>query len=88
MGMTTTQCACGFTELADEQISDHLALVFTPDDLIGIDGREHEELPGLACACGYVTGIPGELEGHLVQAFAPVNGIGLDGKRHAVSNSS
>jgi hypothetical protein len=86
--MTATQCACGFTELADEQIGDHLALVFTPDNLIGNDGKEHEELPGLACACGYVTSMPGELEGHLLEAFTPVSRIGLDGKRHAVGSPS
>jgi len=82
MGVVPARCACGFTELDDEEIADHLALVFTPDDSIGPDGKLHEELLGLACACGYLAIAPEEIEGHLLTAFMAADGIGLDGKRH------
>jgi hypothetical protein len=80
--MVAAQCVCGFTELPDENVLDHLALVFTPDDSTGNDGRVHEELSGRACSCGFAGSTPEELEGHLAQAFTPADGIGLDGKRH------
>jgi hypothetical protein len=32
------RCSCGFIELADEEIIDHLELVFVPDGLTGNDG--------------------------------------------------
>ncbi|HUN31958.1 MAG TPA: hypothetical protein VMU95_08040 [Trebonia sp.] len=80
--MIATQCACGFTELDDEEILDHLAVVFTPDNCVGNDGQVHEELSGRACACGF-DGVTSEgLEAHFVQVFQPTDGIGLDGRRH------
>jgi hypothetical protein len=80
--MLPARCACGFTELDDEQVADHLALVFVPDDSIGKDGMTHEELLSLACSCGYAGTTPEEVEGHLMAAFTPADRIGLDGKRH------
>ncbi len=80
--MMAARCACGFTELPDENILDHLAVVFTPDDCVGNDGKVHEELPGHACACGFVGITPEELEGHLMEAFTPADGTGLDGREH------
>jgi hypothetical protein len=80
--MPIARCLCGFAELADETMADHLAVAFTPDDCVGIDGQVHEELPGCACACGFPGGSAGEIEGHLMAAFTPGDGIGLDGRRH------
>jgi hypothetical protein len=80
--MPGAQCLCGFTELDDETIADHLAVAFTPDDSVGNDGMVHEELSGRACACGFASGSADDLEGHLLASFASGDGIGLDGKRH------
>jgi hypothetical protein len=80
--MPGAQCLCGFTELDDEGLPDHLAVSFTPDDSVGNDGNVHEELPGHACACGFSGSSASALEGHLMAAFTPGDGIGLDGRRH------
>jgi hypothetical protein len=85
--MLAIQCSCGFTELADEEITDHLALVFVPNDSTGKDGKKHEELPGRACSCGFAGITPEELEAHLIEIFTPSDGIGLDGKKHKVRES-
>ncbi len=85
--MVAARCACGFTELDDESIADHLALVFTPDDSMGNTGRVHEELSGPACACGFSGSTPKELEGHLTEAFTPADGIGLDGREHGARDA-
>lgn len=76
------QCSCGFRELGDEEIIDHLGLVFEPDDLRGNDGLIHEERARLACACGLATITTEELDAHLLEVFTPVDGIGSDGQRH------
>jgi len=80
--MAAVRCLCGFTELSDETLADHLALVFTPDDSVGIDGDVHEELSRRACACGFSASSADSLERHLLNAFTPPDGIGLDGKKH------
>jgi hypothetical protein len=80
--MVAIRCACGFAELDDERLVDHLALVFTPDDCVGNDGKEHEEWAGRACACGFSGTTPEDLQAHLLAAFRPADRIGLDGKRH------
>jgi hypothetical protein len=80
--MPYEKCRCGFMELADETIADHLAVAFTPDNCVGNDGKVHEELSGRACACGFATGSAGDLEAHLMASFTPDDGTGLDGKRH------
>src|SRR5260370_38483640 len=36
--MVAVQCSCGFTELDDEMITDHLQQSFAPDNLTGNDG--------------------------------------------------
>jgi hypothetical protein len=82
MQMPYDRCLCGFTELDDETLADHLAVVFTPDDCVGNDGKVHEELSGHACACGFAAASAGDLEGHLMAMFTPADGIGLDGQRH------
>jgi hypothetical protein len=76
------QCLCGFTELADEEIIDHLELVFEPDDLRGNDGLVHEERDRLACACGLLAITSEEFDAHLLVVFTPGNAIGCDGRKH------
>ena len=85
--MPSTWCVCGFTELDDETIADHLAVVFTPDDCVGNDGKVHEELSGGACACGFSGSSGGDLEQHLMALFTPGDGVGLDGKRHGARDA-
>ena len=88
MAMPVSRCLCGFAELADETLADHLAVVFTPDDSVGIDGKVHEELSGVACACGFSASSADALEGHLLAAFTPGDGIGLDGRKHGVRDDA
>ena len=82
-----TSCVCGFAELADESLLDHLALVFTPDDQIGNDGVEHEELFTHACTCGYSSEGLTAMDEHLLSVFTPADGIGSDGKKHGVRDA-
>jgi hypothetical protein len=86
--MNATQCSCGFTELSDESIIDHLEEVFTPADLTGNDGQVHEEREILQCACGWAAHSGDEFDEHLLKAFTPPNAIGKDGKRHEVLAAS
>ena len=80
--MTATRCTCGFTELVDEELTDHLLQVFEPDDHMGNDGLAHEERERLACACGLATSTPEELDAHFRKIFTPDDAIGRDGRRH------
>ena len=80
--MIAARCACGFTELADEEIIDHLELVFEPGDLTGNDGQAHEERDRLRCACGLSAITPEELDEHFLKVFTPGDAIGMDGRRH------
>jgi hypothetical protein len=80
--MTATRCACGFKELADEEITDHLHLAFEPDDIKGNDGQPHEERDHLTCACGFSAITSEELDSHFLKVFAPADAIGRDGRRH------
>lgn len=80
--MAAAQCLCGFTELADEEITDHLELVFEPEDLTGNDGQVHEETSGLTCSCGFAAITTEELDGHFLAVFTPADAVGLDGRKH------
>jgi hypothetical protein len=80
--MTAASCLCGFTELADEQMIDHLLHAFEPDDRIGNDGRTHEEREPLTCACGLTATTPEDLDGHLLQVFTPDDAKDRHGQRH------
>ena len=80
--MMPVRCTCGFTELADEEISDHLLLVFEPDDHIGNDGLAHEEREHLTCACGFTAITSEEFDGHVLKAFTPDDATGTDGRKH------
>jgi hypothetical protein len=86
--MIAARCACGFTELDDEEITDHLNLVFEPDDLKGNDGRVHEERDRLTCACGFPAITSQELDAHLLKVFTPGDAIGRDGRRHEPADDS
>jgi hypothetical protein len=81
--MTAVQCECGFSELADETLTDHLHQAFAPDDMRGKDGIVHQELSSLACGCGFTAATADELDEHFLQAFTPDDGTGRDGNRHA-----
>jgi hypothetical protein len=80
--MIAARCSCGFTELADEEMTDHLLQVFEPDDQKGTDGLVHEERDRLVCACGLSAITPEELDEHLLKVFTPDNAIGRDGQKH------
>jgi hypothetical protein len=85
--MIVIQCSCGFKELDDEEVSDHLHQVFTPDDAMGTDGQVHEERGRLTCACGLVAATPDELDTHLLKVFMPADLIGRDGRKHEVRDA-
>lgn len=80
--MPSAQCRCGFTELADESLMDHLHRVFAPQDGIGTDGELHDETTGPACLCGFTGEKPDDLDRHFLAVFRPANGIGDDGREH------
>jgi hypothetical protein len=80
--MVAARCSCGFAELADEEMTDHLLSVFEPDDLKGNDGQVHEERGCLACACGLSAITTEELDAHFLKTFIPADVIGRDGQRH------
>jgi hypothetical protein len=80
--MLAVQCSCGFTELADEEIIDHLQEVFEPADSRGTDGLLHEEGDRLSCSCGLIAITSEELDGHFLKVFTTDDAIGHDSKRH------
>jgi hypothetical protein len=82
--MIALRCSCGFTELADEEITDHLLLVFEPAGGNGNDGLAHEEGDRLTCLCGFTAITTEELDDHFMRAFIPGDAIGRDGNRHEV----
>jgi hypothetical protein len=76
-------CSCGFTELGDEQVIDHLLRIFEPDDRRGKDGLVHEETRRLVCSCGFDSATTHELDAHFLVVFTPADGIGRDGASHS-----
>lgn len=80
--MTATRCTCGFTELADEELMDHLLWVLEPDDQMGNDGLVHEERERLACACGVAAVTAEELDAHFITVFTAADATSRDGQRH------
>ncbi len=81
--MIAAQCACGFAELDDETLIDHLQLAFEPADHTGNDGMVHEEAGRLSCLCGFTAITGDDLDQHLLSVFTPANAIGQDGHKHA-----
>jgi hypothetical protein len=80
--MISARCTCGFAELADEEMTDHLLLVFEPEDHIGNDGLAHEEREHLTCACGVAAITSEEFDSHILKVFTPYDAIGGDGRQH------
>jgi hypothetical protein len=80
--MLATRCACGFEELADEQVIDHLLAVFEPTGAIGTGGEIHEEMAGRACSCGFPALSGDEMDAHFLAVFTPVGKVGRDGRAH------
>jgi hypothetical protein len=80
--MTDARCSCGFTELADEELTDHLLRVFEPQDHMGNDGLAHEERERLTCACGFTASTSAEFDAHLIKVFTPDGAIGSDSRKH------
>lgn len=85
--MTPARCACGFTELDDETLTDHLLVVFTPDGMRGLDGLIHEESQRLACCCGLAARTPDELDEHFREVFTPGDALGRDGRKHGPADA-
>jgi hypothetical protein len=79
-----TRCLCGFTEVADETLTDHLLFVFTPADSRGPDGVVHDEGTVRTCLCGFY----GQLDVHFLTAFTPTDAIGSDGHKHQPSEAT
>jgi hypothetical protein len=85
--MPTSSCSCGFTELSDESLTDHLQYVFEPDDNRGFDGLDHTETSPLTCSCGFTAVIPVALDKHFLAVFMPPSRIGRDDRRHEIRGS-
>jgi len=77
-----TQCACGFEQLADEQLIDHMLAAFESPGAVGADGKIHDELAGQACSCGFLALSGDEMESHFLAIFTPVGSVGRDGRVH------
>ena len=86
--MIAARCSCGFAELADESLADHLLQVFVPDDSIAHDGRVHEETSRLTCRCGLAASTPADLDTHFFQVFTPADAVDRDGRKHGVADAT
>jgi hypothetical protein len=78
-----TLCSCGFERLEDEEVSDHLLVVFVPEDGRGHDGRVHEEGDLRVCSCSFSAASGAELDEHFLAVFMPEDGTDRDGGRHS-----
>lgn len=86
--MADQQCLCGFSELADEQLIDHLNAMFVPPDGTANDGQIHEEGKAGTCTCGLAAATVEELDQHFLTVFTPDDGIGADGQRHGEAGAA
>jgi hypothetical protein len=80
--MIAGQCKCGFAELEDETLIDHLQLAFEPADHTGSDGLVHEEGDRLSCLCGFAAISSDDLDQHFLAVFTPADAVGQDGSKH------
>ncbi len=80
--MLARRCACGFEELEDEQVIDHLLAVFESPDSAGADSLVHLEMALKACSCGLSFASGGEMDAHFLAVFMPVDSVGSDGRKH------
>jgi hypothetical protein len=85
--MKVIRCSCGFAERDDEQVIDHLELVFVPDDDLASDGRLHHEQERLTCSCGLAAATTEELDDHFLEIFMPASLIGRDGQKHELRDA-
>jgi hypothetical protein len=85
--MPHDSCSCGFTELADESITDHLQYTFELDDNRGIDGLIHAETSEFTCSCGLTAAVAAAVDEHFLAVCTPPDRIGRDGKEHESSGN-
>lgn len=95
--MTDHRCLCGFAADADD-LADHLAEMFTPDDDVAADGHPHAEaaddtspptaLATRKCLCGFAAAGIAQLDAHLLAVFTPDDAVGRDGNQHAATASN
>jgi hypothetical protein len=93
--MTDHRCLCGYAAASANDLTDHLAEMFTPDDDTAADGRRHAEAasgtsrPAASatwkCLCGFEAAGIAQLDAHLRTAFTPDDAVGRDGKRHTAT---
>jgi hypothetical protein len=86
--MIAARCSCGFAELVDESLADHLLRVFVPDDSVALDGRVHEETDLLRCRCGLAASTPAELDAHFFRVFTPLDAVDREGRKHGVAGAA
>jgi len=82
---TDIRCLCGFAELEDESLADHLHVVFIADETLASDGQAHEETSTLNCSCGFTAASSDDLDAHFLKAFTPESAIGRDGNKHLIA---
>jgi hypothetical protein len=80
--MLAIRCACGFERLQDEQLVDHLLVIFESEDSTGTDGIIHLEMAGRACSCGFQAASGVDLDRHFLEVFTPAGQAGPDGRKH------
>lgn len=95
--MTDHHCLCGHAAADADDLADHLAEMFTPDDDMAADGRRHAEaadgtsLPAASairkCLCGFEAADIARLDAHLLTAFTPDDAVGRDGSQHTATVS-
>ena len=95
--MTDRHCCCGYASASADDLADHLAEMFTPDDDAAVDGQRHAEAAGgtpwpatpvgWRCLCGFEAPDIAQLDAHLLAAFTPGDAVGRDGNRHATTVS-
>lgn len=86
--MIAARCSCGFTELADESLADHLLQAFVPDDSIAPDGQVHEETSRLTCRCGLAASTPAGLDTHFFRVFTPLDAVDREGRKHGATDAA
>lgn len=95
--MTDRRCLCGYAAASADDLADHMAEMFTPDDDTAADGQRHAEAADdtswpatpatWKCLCGFTAGDSTQLDAHLLTAFTPGGAVGRDGNRHTAAKS-
>jgi hypothetical protein len=79
------KCSCGAGIPDGEEFTDHLLQVFSPEDGIAADGKEHlEGAPGYpwTCLCGHSSPNPEGLDAHFLETYVPADRTVPDGTPH------